>query len=73
MAQKIGLLAKAILGVELPLRVISVPQFGAYIGTMDDTGPCSRESDEYWHDHQQAQHALDSDAWTQRAYCGGGL
>lgn len=66
---QIGLLAKAVLGLHLPLRVLN-SQNGAYIGTCTEDGPCSRESEEYWFDPQHAQHALENDDWTQRAYTG---
>lgn len=66
---RIGLLARAVLGQDLPLKVLQ-SQVGSYIGTGDDEGPISRESEEYWFDPQHAQHALENDDWTQRAYTG---
>lgn len=69
---QIGLLAKAVIGLQLPLRVLH-SQAGAYIGTSNEEGPISRESEEYWFDPNHAQRALDNDEWTQRPCTGDGL
>lgn len=62
-----GALALAWTGKRLPLQVLRSAA-GHYIGTQDDEGPVSRESVEYFPTHLAAQLALDTHAWTQRAY-----
>ena len=64
-AGRIGQLAKDYCGKRLPLQVLRTVR-GYYIGTADDDGPCSRESLEYFPSEHLAQHALDSNEWTQR-------
>lgn len=62
-----GKLAASI-GKSLPLRVLS-SQRGFYIGTADDDGPVSRESEEYWDSKEAAEGALtgvEGKDWTQR-------
>lgn len=39
---------------------------GYYIGTADENGPCSRESQEYWPTHDLAAKALETGDWTQK-------
>ncbi|MCO3741676.1 hypothetical protein FA130_20375, partial [Pseudomonas aeruginosa] len=39
-----------------------------YIGTLDEEGPASRESVEYYPSRDLAQQALDNGTWTQREY-----
>lgn len=41
---------------------------GFYIGTLDEEGPASRESVEYYPSRELAQQALDKGTWTQREY-----
>jgi len=41
---------------------------GYYIGTSDDEGPVSRESNEYFRSAKAAQAALASGKWTQKMY-----
>ena len=60
-----GVLAKQWCGVTLPLQVLRSGA-GWYIGTYDEEGPCSRESEEYWGTEREAQIALDEGFWTQR-------
>ena len=65
---RIGWLAKQWGSKELPLRVMKSPA-GFYLGTADNDGPYSRESEEYWGTHQEAAAALNSPdqiLWTQR-------
>lgn len=66
----IGMLAKQELGVRLPLTVLE-SQKGFYLGTIDEEGPVSRESVEYWTKESDAVAALktsdtDAQSWTQR-------
>lgn len=52
----------------LPLTVLKSAA-GFYIGTEDDDGPVSRESEEYWPTKEAAEKALEGvegHAWTQR-------
>ena len=65
---RIGWLAKQWGGQELPLKVLNSAA-GFYLGTCDEEGPYSRESEEYWRTHDEAEAALDSPdqtSWTQR-------
>lgn len=39
---------------------------GYYIGTADENGPCSRESQEYWPAQDLAARALETGKWTQK-------
>lgn len=50
---------------QLPLCVLKSGA-GYYIGTACDTGPVSRESEEYWRSAECAQLALDQQVWTPR-------
>lgn len=63
--RKTGKLAKEWCGVTLPLQVCSSGA-GFYIGCMDEGGPVSRESAEYWETAEQAQASLDADNWIQK-------
>ncbi|MBX5720558.1 hypothetical protein ISD95_32140, partial [Pseudomonas aeruginosa] len=60
-----GKLALAHLRLELPLQVL-MSNAGFYIGTLDEEGPASRESVEYYPSRELAQQALDNGTWTQR-------
>lgn len=61
-----GKLAREFCGMRLPLQILQ-SNAGFYIGTAsEDLGPVSRESDEYWPTHEDAQKALDARSWTQR-------
>lgn len=62
----VGKLALEVCGKALPLRILQ-SQRGFYIGTFDDkTGPCSRESEEYFREKAQAAKALEIGTWTQK-------
>ena len=64
----IGYIALTFSGKELELQVCRSAA-GFYIGTMDPMlGPVSRESQEYYRTHEEAQYALDNDTFTQREY-----
>lgn len=55
-------------GEKLMLRVCQ-SRAGFYLGTLDKHGfPYSRESQEYFPDHEAASTALASGAWTQRKH-----
>jgi hypothetical protein len=60
-----GLLAKHYCNVELPLQVLQSAA-GYYLGTFDEEGPCSRESDCYWATRAEAEAALTSGEWPQK-------
>ena len=62
---RIGLLAKEYCNKRLELQVLRSGA-GSYIGTLDDDGPCSRESEEYFKSRELAESALVSGDWTQR-------
>lgn len=49
-------------GTVLPFRVLKSGA-GYYIGTYDEQGPYSRESQRYWRTREQAQKALDTGRW----------
>jgi hypothetical protein len=61
----IGALAKEYTGKKLEVQVLQ-SQRGFYIGTMDNEGPVSRESVEYFKTREAASLALSSGTWTQR-------
>jgi hypothetical protein len=63
-APPIGRLGAA-LGKALPLQVC-FSRAGYYVGTLDEQGPVSRESVEYWPTQTAADEALSSGCWTQR-------
>ncbi|HBN8580769.1 hypothetical protein [Pseudomonas aeruginosa] len=54
-----GKRALAHLRLELPLQVL-MSNAGFYIGTLDEEGPASRESVEYYPSRGLAQQALDN-------------
>lgn len=60
-----GVIRKAVNGV--PLQVCKSAR-GFYIGTWNDEGPTSRESEEYWPQAELAQTALLNGQWTQFSY-----
>ena len=65
---RIGWLAKEWGGQELPLKVLKSAA-GFYLGTYDEEGPYSRESEEYWRTEKEALAALNHPnqiLWTQR-------
>ncbi|HHX0964225.1 TPA: hypothetical protein ACU6G2_003256 [Pseudomonas aeruginosa] len=62
-----GKRALAHLRLELPLQVL-MSNAGFYIGTLDEEGPVSRESVEYYSSRELAQQALDNGTWTQLEY-----
>jgi hypothetical protein len=62
---KYGALAKEYLGTKLPLTVLRSAA-GYYLGTIDDEGPASRESVEYWPSEKMANAAMNDGEWTQR-------
>jgi hypothetical protein len=62
----IGKLAKDFCGKELEVQVLKSAA-GWYVGTWED-GPYSRESAEYFRTQQEAETALETGAWTQRAH-----
>lgn len=62
-----GKLAKQDCTVELPLQVLKSAA-GFYIGTINDDGPVSRESVQYWNRKESAELALRHDLWTQRPH-----
>lgn len=51
----------------LPLQVLQSAA-GFYLGTVNDTGPVSRESLEYFASREAAENALATGRWTQRAH-----
>lgn len=61
---KTGKLAREVCGKRLPLQVLQSAA-GFYVGTFDDEGPCSRESEEYFRSKVLAQAALDTGKFTQ--------
>ncbi|GEN23089.1 hypothetical protein HCU01_10380 [Halomonas cupida] len=63
----VGHLAYRDLGLPLPVTVLRIGA-GYYLGTLNDEGPVSRESAEYFTTHDQALQALASGSWTQRLY-----
>lgn len=63
-APRLGFLAQRA-GQNLPLE-ICYSAAGFYLGTYNDQGPYTRESQEYWPKREQAQRALDTGRWTQR-------
>lgn len=62
----IGKLAQKWYGTTRQVEVLSSAA-GYYLGTIDEQGlPLSRESEEYFPDHEAALAALESGNWTQR-------
>lgn len=64
MKQSTGMLA-AVSGFHLPLQVLMSGR-GYYIGTANNEGPVSRESEEYFRTRGSAVRALENSTWTQR-------
>ena len=64
MIHSTGILA-AESGFHLPLQVLKSGR-GYYIGTANNEGPVSRESEEYFTTQSKADQALQSGVWTQR-------
>jgi hypothetical protein len=62
---RMGKLAREYCNVKLPIQVLQSAA-GYYIGTFDDEGPCSRESEEYFATSKEAYTALETNNWTQR-------
>lgn len=62
-----GSLAYEYMGQRLPLQVMQSAR-GFYLGTANESGPVSRESEEYWLSAEEAEGALKAGrcAWTQR-------
>ncbi|CAK7033528.1 hypothetical protein [Saezia sanguinis] len=60
-----GYLALTYVGLKLPLKVMR-SNAGYYIGTEDESGPCSRESHEYYRTFDEAEDALKCRGWTQK-------
>lgn len=60
-----GFLAKRYSGLDLPVQVLRSGA-GYYLGTIDEDGPCSRESQEYFPTKESAEEALQTGRWTQR-------
>ncbi len=65
--QQFGKLALEYCQVQLPLQVCRSAA-GFYIGTFGESGPCSRESVQYWAKKEDAQSALDNGSWSQRSH-----
>lgn len=59
-----GILA-AEFGFHLPLQILKSGS-RYYIGTANEEGPVSRESEEYFRTQSKAELALQSGVWTQR-------
>lgn len=66
MMHSTGILA-AVSGFHLPLQILRSGR-GYYIGTANDAGPVSRESEEYFSTRQAAEQALQGSTWTQRQW-----
>lgn len=62
-----GKLAFAQFNTKHPLQILESAS-GFYIGTADESGPISRESEDYYPTAEVAAQALEYNAWTQR--CG---
>lgn len=65
---RVGKLAREYCNKRLPLQVLQSAA-GFYLGTVDEEGPVSRESAEYWRTEAQAAKALagkPGEDWTQR-------
>lgn len=52
-------------GYKLELKVLK-SNSGYYLGTEDEEGPVSRESEEYWKTKEEAKLALDTGVFIQR-------
>lgn len=62
---RFGALAQEFCNVKLPLQVLKSAA-GHYIGTFGESGPVSRESQEYWAERSAADEALKTGNWTQK-------
>lgn len=60
-----GQLALAQFHTESPLQILRSAA-GFYIGTADELGPLTRESEEYFPTAEAAEKALETHSWTQR-------
>ena len=54
-------------GKALPVQVLESAA-GFYLGTVNEEGPYSRESQEYWRSRKEAEKALETGSWTARRY-----
>jgi hypothetical protein len=63
----VACLALTYAGLRLPLQVCRSAA-GYYLGAVDDDGPVSRESAEYFPTHRAASLALASGRWQQRRH-----
>ena len=54
-------------GYYLELQVLQSAA-GFYLGTWDDEGPVSRESQQYWKTYEEAAQAIESGEWIQRLH-----
>lgn len=54
-------------GKKLPVEVLR-SNAGFYLGTFSESGPFTRESNEYFRKEEQAKHALANGQWTQKEY-----
>lgn len=52
-------------GFDLPLQVLNSAR-GFYIGTANNDGPVSRESEAYFSSYTEAAEAMHTGRWTQR-------
>ena len=66
-AEAIGYLALTYVSQRLPLQVRQSAA-GYFIGTVDDNGPVSRESVEYFRSYEAAEQALSTGRWQQRLH-----
>lgn len=64
---KIGLLAKSYCNLVLPVEVLQSAA-GYFIGTQEEGLPITRESMEYFQEHQEAIDALNTGNWKQRRH-----
>ena len=62
----IGVLAQSA-GYLLEVQILRSAA-GYYLGTEDEYGPVSRESEQYWRTHDEALQALESGNWNQRLH-----
>lgn len=62
---KFGELARSYLNKRLELQVLQSAA-GWYIGTANEEGPCSRESNEYFESRAKADDALANGNWSQK-------
>lgn len=62
---KYGFLAFSVTGKKLPLNVLQSAA-GFYIGTFDEEGAVSRESNEYFRSFESCNYALQNGEWSQK-------